>query len=272
MSVTLRLSAHGVTDIGRRRSVNEDSILCAYPSFLVADGMGGHEAGDRASAAAVAAFAPLAGRDDVDPEEVVDCVLSAHDAVRGLRSDAQRPAGTTLSGMVVTRQAGQAVWTILNVGDSRVYRLAAGTLEQLTVDHSAVQEHREAAAAGQLVSAVPPSKNVITRALGAEVSAADYWLLPVRTGDRLLVCSDGLTGELSDDDVSAALTLASDASAAAEALVQLAVARGGRDNVSVVVVDVEAGGVPPELDESTLSPEADWADTNTIEIPGRIRG
>lgn len=271
---TLLLDAAGFTDVGRKRSINEDNFLVEHPVYVVADGMGGHAAGERASAAIVEQFRQLCGRGQLDPAEVVDIVLAADDAVRDLKTSGERPAGSTLTGVVVVEQAGLACWMIMNVGDSRVYRLSDGVLEQLTVDHSTVQEMIDQGRLTPEQGLAHSGRNVITRAIGADYSAADYWLMPVTTGDRMLVCSDGLTRELDDAALLSLLREAPSAESAAQTLVRAAVQRGGRDNVTVVVVDALAGGLMVELDEPTLSPitEGEWADTQTIEMPERVDG
>jgi serine/threonine protein phosphatase PrpC len=269
----LQLSAAGATDVGRKRSVNEDSHVVAYPVFLVADGMGGHAAGDLASAAIAAQFQTLAGRGDIDPVDVVDSVLSANDAVRALTDGSDRGAGSTVSGFAVVVQAGTPRWMVFNVGDSRVYRLYDGLLEQLTVDHSAVQELIEQGRLTLEQSMTYSGRNVITRAIGAEDSAADYWLMPIVNGERLLACSDGLTRELNDAAIRAVLIGTATPEQAAQELVRRAVEYGGRDNVTAVVVDVIAGGAYPVDEEPTGSPAiGGWVDTQTIEMPDRVDG
>lgn len=269
----LDLRAAAATDVGRKRSVNEDSLVAEFPVFLVADGMGGHSAGDLASAAIASQFRTLCGRPDLDPIDVVDSVLSANDAVRALAETSERGAGSTVSGFAVVVQAGTERWMVFNVGDSRVYRLYDGVLEQLTVDHSAVQELIEQGRLTVEQSETYAGRNVITRAIGAEESAADYWLMPIVNGERMLACSDGLTRELDDEAIRAVLMGAATPQQAADELVRSAVEHGGRDNVTAVVVDVIAGGAQPEVDEPTGSPAmGGWADTQTVEMPERIDG
>lgn len=251
-SLSLSVGAH--TDIGRRRTVNEDAFLAQFPVFVVADGMGGHEAGDRASAAVVDAFRPLVGRDDLAPEEVVDAVAAAHRAVARIADGTTRGAGSTLSGIVAVRRHGDRRWLAVNIGDSRVYRLRANALQQVTLDHSIAQELVDAGELRREDMSGYRGRNVITRAVGDPGSEADYWLLPVVTGERLLICSDGLTGELADEALRAGLALGGGTAQTATTLVAQAVARGGRDNVTAVVVDVVAGGSGPEPDEITGTP------------------
>lgn len=247
----LALSAGALTDVGRRRSANEDSLLAEHPVYIVADGMGGHEAGDLASAAVVDAFRPLVGRDGLTPEDVVAAVITAHRSVHAIAQRTQRGAGSTLTGMVCVEQDGNLWWLVVNVGDSRVYRLLGNTLQQITVDHSVAQEMVER---GQLLRSEMSSfqgRNVITRAMGDVDSEAEYWLLPVVTGERLLICSDGLTGELPDETLRAGLALGGSTEQTVANLIAQANERGGRDNISAVVVDVLAGGMSPDADDVT---------------------
>jgi len=271
--VSLRFGSR--TDVGRKRAVNEDSILADSPVFIVADGMGGHEAGDRASAAVVAEFVLLAGRSELRPEDVAAAVDRAHAAVRAVADGTTKGAGSTLTGVVLVHHLERPHWLVLNVGDSRVYRMLNSELSQLTVDHSIAQELVDNGTMQQSEVATFAQRNVITRAVGAADSPADYWLLPVITGERLLVCSDGLTGELSDETIRAGLTLNGETQQTADILLGQALARGGRDNISVIVVDVVAGGTTVSEDPSTSSRVDTSDDTvdvrcdETAEVPGR---
>lgn len=238
----LRLRIGGATDVGAVRRVNEDSMLVHPPTVAVADGMGGHAHGDRASAAAVAALAAAlpAGRPPT-PEAVLAAVDAAAAAVRGLT--AHRPstiAGTTLAGLsFVETGAGQYRWLAFNVGDSRVYRVGPEGLVQVSVDHSVVQELIDAGRLRPAEAAEHPDRSVVTRALGgSERVAADVWMLPPAPRQRFLVCSDGLTRELADDRITRVL----EAPDAARALVRAAVRSGGGDNVTAIVVDSEIIG------------------------------
>jgi len=238
----LVLTAGAATDVGRRRRVNEDSMLCAYPAYVVADGMGGHDAGDVASAAAVRAFLPLVGRHDVTPEDVVGAVELAHAVVGDISGELSRGAGTTLVGLVIVVQGGEQCWMLVNVGDSRVYRLFDHELEQLTVDHSMVQELVDLGRLAPEEAATHSGRNVITRAIGTQGSPPDYWLMPIVTGERFLVCTDGLTGELDNREVGEELARVAAPQVTAERLVDAAVRAGGRDNVTALVVDVVVAG------------------------------
>jgi len=274
----LRISVGAASERGRRRAVNEDSCLAAHPVYLVADGMGGHDAGDRASAAAVAAFAPLVGRDDVAPDEVVRAVRGAHLAVAAIAERTRRGAGTTLSGVVAVDHGDARRWLVLNIGDSRVYRLLSNRLEQLTVDHSIVQSLADEGRLDRAELARHGGRHVITRAVGDERSDADYWLVPIVTGERLLVCSDGLAGALPHEALHAGLALGGATAPTARTLVGQAAERGSRDDVTAVVVDVLAGGVSPRADDVTggASPGTSFShamiDLDTVPGTRRRRG
>lgn len=229
------------TDVGIRRKINEDSMVTAHPVFLVADGMGGHEAGEVASAAALAAFTPLLGLQSVHVDEVVGALRAARQSVDALDGGPRGGAGTTLAGVLVSQHNGDGYWLIVNLGDSRTYRLADGVLEQISVDHSVVQELVDAGEMTEEEAVSAAGRNVITRALGAgSESDADFWMLPANLGDRMLVCSDGLSGELDAAAIGHVLTSVTDPQEAADRLVYEAIVHGGRDNVTAIVVDAVA--------------------------------
>ncbi|SDG43045.1 PP2C family protein-serine/threonine phosphatase [Microbacterium pygmaeum] len=231
--------AHGAaTDAGLRRRVNEDSFLAAAPLFLVADGMGGHQAGEVASAAVIEEFARLAGLPALTIEDVQLSLRHARRRVAELPLGDGAGAGTTLSGVVVASIEGEGYWLALNLGDSRTYRLSEDVLEQISVDHSVVQELIDSGELDEASAAIDTRRNVITRAIGGGSDAqADYWLIPADEGDRILICSDGLSGELDRAAIEAVLRAESDPQAAATRLVHEAMLRGGRDNITAIVVD-----------------------------------
>ncbi len=237
--------AVAVTHVGAVRELNEDSwAVVGEPLLLaaVADGMGGHEAGEVASAAAVDLLerrAPevLAPGTAHTPQELGALVHEANAAV--IEAGGGR-SGTTLTALACL-DVERGRWAIANVGDSRAYLRPVGApvLQQLTVDHSAVQMMVEAGELTPAEARVHPRRNVITRALGSShaltVDVAEVDLAP---GDRVLLCSDGLTGELLDEEVRAILDDAGSLSEAAERLVEAALWRGGRDNITVVLVEL----------------------------------
>ncbi len=226
------------TDVGTRRASNEDSYVAAVPVFAVADGMGGHEAGEVASAAATRALARLAGMPEVTAQDVQERLEAARARLQALPPTLGRSPGTTVAGVVLTEHEGAPHWLVLNLGDSRTYRLQGHVLEQLSVDHSEVQELVAQGHISPEEALHHSRRHVLTRSLGAASSlAVDYLLVPVGHGDRMLVCSDGLTGELDDTVIAGLLRSYPHPQDAADALVAAAVAAGGRDNVTAVVVD-----------------------------------
>lgn len=273
--ITVTVSA--ASDVGTVRAVNEDAILAEPPVFAVADGMGGHAFGDRASAAAVQAL-----RDEFDrPEPIVPArvlagIRRANAAVRALGSTSGRRrvmAGTTLTGvaLVVEHPDAPPRWMVFNLGDSRVYRWDPSAapqrrLERVSVDHSVVQELVDAGIIDEQQARTHPERNIVTRALGAaDEVEAEAWLLPAGRPQSFLLCSDGLTKELDDHRI-ADLISEGDPAAVVDRLLAAALAAGGRDNVSIVFVRSEyraAGAVSDSdaepVDEQTrdraLSPE-----------------
>jgi len=224
------------TDRGRYRRTNEDALLAEPPVFLVSDGMGGHAAGEVAAAIVVDEFRSRAGEVEVEADWVTRCIISAGRRIRdGVRG------GATVVGAAVVTHSGEPYWLAFNIGDSRVYRLAEGELTQISVDHSYVQELVDAGELSVADSRHHPQRNVITRAVGlAGDGDPDCWLIPGREGDRLLLCSDGVSGELDDAAMATLLSEHVHPQRAADALIRAAVSAGGRDNATAVVVDVLA--------------------------------
>lgn len=242
------------TDRGPVRRVNEDALLAHPPVFLVADGMGGHAAGALASRVAVEEFRTLTGRTSVTPDEVHEVFGRIGTALRR-RVPAGQSAGTTVAGVAVATLDGDAYWLVFNIGDSRVYRVGADGLEQVSVDHSVVQELVDRGMLAPEDAAGHPERFVITRAVGTDAAPEpDYWLIPALPGDRILVCSDGLTNELDDPAIERVLGTLDDPQEAAQHLVERAVAAGGHDNVTVVVVDV-GSAIPADLDTTSHLPD-----------------
>lgn len=239
--VGLSLSYGYGTDRGLRRELNEDSFIASDPVFAVADGMGGHEAGEIASGMCVRALAAMpqlaTGERSVTAAVLQQYLVRADNSIReatGAR------AGTTLTGAVVVEQMGMPYWLVLNIGDSRTYRLSQGQFAQVSVDHSEVQELVDAGEITPEQATVHPRRHVVTRALGTgDETEADYWLLPVEEGDRILVCSDGLNAELTDEHMFRILSTVGHPQDAVDALIQAALRNGGRDNVTVIVVDAK---------------------------------
>ncbi|MBN9192428.1 PP2C family serine/threonine-protein phosphatase [Microbacterium sp.] len=256
------------TDRGLRRRVNEDAYVAASPVFLVADGMGGHHAGEIASAAVIDEFAHLAGRPSVSIDELQAAFRRARRRVATLPEGAGAGAGTTLSGVAIADLEGDGYWLTMNVGDSRTYRMSGGILEQISIDHSVVQELIDRGELDAAQATRDARRNVITRAIGAGSDAEpDYWLIPAEEGDRILVCSDGLSGELTWERIDAVLREEAHPQAAATRLVHEAMLHGGRDNITALVVDalsVGAGdGRGTGRDTQPVHPDDDDVDGDT---------
>jgi len=243
----VEVSVGSATDRGYHRRVNEDSLLAVPHVYVVADGMGGHAAGDKASAILVEEMRALA-RGAVEAEDVSEVLEQANVRVRAL---ADGGAGTTVTAAIGVEHDGAPYWLVVNLGDSRTYRLSEGRLEQVSVDHSVVQELLDRGVLDAAGAKRHPQRHVITRAVGSpETLQPDYWLLPALDGDRLVLCSDGLTGEVEDDGIEAALLEHADPQKAADALVALALEGGGRDNVTVIVLDTHTHRGQPDLDDT----------------------
>ena len=235
------------TDVGRVREHNEDAAFARGSIFVVADGMGGHAAGEVASAIAASTLGELAERADLTVADVVAQVDVANRRIftTAVRNPQQWGMATTLTGVAVVldpdadADADQgSSWAVVNLGDSRVYRYAAGELAQVSVDHSEVQEMVDAGYLTDEEARVHPLRHTVTRSLGRDrLPVVDTWVLPVVAGERFVVCSDGLTNEVRDGEIAAVLAAGADVQATAQDLVDRAVAHGGRDNVTVIVVE-----------------------------------
>lgn len=259
----LALDYGAATHVGAVRELNEDAALAEPLLFAVADGMGGHAAGEVASALAVERLRQLAGRDSLESDDVVEALAGANaDILACARHDtARRGMGTTMTGLSVVVVGGSEHWLAFNIGDSRVYRLADGRMERLTVDHSEVEELLAAGRITVAEVATHPLRNVITRSLGTDPGPEpDVWIFPPAEGERFLLCSDGLPLEVDEPTMARMLDEAPDAQTAADRLVQAAVAAGGRDNVTAVVVRVlpRGGAASGDMDGST-APRSDLA-------------
>ena len=259
------VTSTGHSDRGAVRRVNEDSFVVAIPVFIVADGMGGHDHGDRASQAAAAVFASAfeSGK-PTTPADVLATVRLANEHVLAIGGADLRLSGTTLAGVALVQLGDALHWMAFNVGDSRVYVWDGRALSQLSVDHSAVQELVDAGLITRREADVHPERNIVTRALGADaVVDPDVWLLPAVGHQMFLLCSDGLTKELSDAEIARVIAFHDSESARHDAdhpfslperLVSAAIAAGGSDNVTVVVVDADFAP-QPHIDDSTSDRE-----------------
>jgi PPM family protein phosphatase len=248
--VGLRIAEHaGNTDVGRQRDTNEDALVMTPPLFAVADGMGGARAGEVASQLATEAFS--AGDSESAPPEqrLADTARDANRRIYELASqdESLRGMGTTLTAALV---ADREV-SIGHVGDSRAYRLRDGQLEQLTKDHSLVAELERSGQISPEAAEHHPQRSIITRALGPEPDVeVDTYTIPGRAGDVYLLCSDGLTSMVSDDEMGALIRGASSLSEAAEGLVRSANQSGGKDNITVVLFRLDEDEAAPEAGET----------------------
>lgn len=319
-----------VTDRGSVRPVNEDSILAVPPVYVVADGVGGGDAGDVASGIVIEEFARLIpdrpvpdppdrqesrGRPDspgrctasqtltstvagpivpivaIDPDQVRDALSAAHQRVRALHARNPHGTGSTAVGAVGVTVGNEPYWVVFNVGDSRLYRLVppewdgdprlpAGALSQpgdrpesdsrpalltqISVDHSHVQELLDAGLITSEQAEHHPGNNLVTRAVGSpDGSEPDFWMLPMVPGDRLLICSDGLTSEVGTEIMTEVVAARRPPRETAAELLRLTLDAGARDNVSVIVVDVSAGRVD-DADVTTDNAVTGPADETTV--------
>ncbi len=240
MTARAKQSWAALTDIGRVRTHNEDSVLAQPPLFVVADGLGGHEAGEVASSIAVETLRDHAPRRP-DSKALARAVRAANrEVIRAAREGYGRQGmGTTMTAAIVE---GSHV-AIAHVGDSRAYLLHAGELSRVTEDHSMVADMIRRGQLTDAESRVHPNRSVITRALGTDPNmVADPYEFDAEPGDRLLLCSDGLTSMLEDGAIGEALGAYRDPAIAARMLVDAANDAGGHDNVSVIVIDIEGEG------------------------------
>jgi serine/threonine protein phosphatase PrpC len=232
------------TDTGRQRNANEDSLFTDAPLFVVADGMGGAQAGEVASKAAAESFAgglPSAPPERVLAETIEGANRTIHDLAR--KDPSLAGMGTTITAAIVDLESQEVA--IGHVGDSRAYRFRNGTFEQLTRDHSLVEEMRRK---GQLTEAQAedhPQRSIITRALGPEPEVqVDLQTVPAQHGDVFLICSDGLTTMLDDEKIADILSRSTSLQSAVRALVDEANRAGGRDNITIVAFRLEDPAAP----------------------------
>ena len=261
----------GVTDAGGRPR-NEDSFLSLGPVHVVADGMGGHLAGAAASAAVVRAFRPLVDLATVTPAEVAEAVQRAQYEVESLGERVGGDSGSTMTGAIAVEHEGEPWWMVVNVGDSRVYALEGGSLRQVTVDHSHVQELVDAGRITPEQAETHPDRNLVTRAIGDNWPGFDGWLVRARPGLRLVAASDGLMKAISDARIGSIAALAGSAQDAATRLVEAALEARTSDNVTVVVADTLHARTPAD---ASPDPWPAWGedllDDDDTTIAGRAR-
>jgi PPM family protein phosphatase len=240
-----------MTDTGRQRRDNEDSMFARAPVFVVADGMGGAQAGEVASRMAVEAFEPDLGASGSAEERLAERISEANRRIYDLsRSHKEHEGmGTTVTAAYVD----DTDLAIAHVGDSRAYLFRHGELTRLTEDHSLVEELVRRGKLTEEQAAEHPQRSVITRALGPEATVdVDTWSYPVRDGDVLLLCSDGLTSMISQQQISEILATSSDLGQAGDRLIRAANEAGGRDNITVILFRLEEVGGPAQADDSTM--------------------
>jgi PPM family protein phosphatase len=241
----VNVSLGAQTDVGRTRETNEDGYLAEDPLYAVADGMGGHRAGEVASRMALEALAEV--EPDGGPHSLPERVKAANRVVHQRASEDKdlEGMGTTLTALVMDGSEAR----IAHVGDSRAYLLRDGELKMLTEDHTLV---RRMVTEGKLTTEEAerhPQRSILTRALGVDAEVdVDEMTVRLRGGDRLLLCTDGLTSMLGEDRIADILRSESDPQAAADALVEAANEAGGQDNITVVVLDLEGVSGSPGPD------------------------
>ncbi|WP_334147297.1 PP2C family protein-serine/threonine phosphatase [Microbacterium sp.] len=254
----LLLSWAGITDQGRRRDNNQDAFLAEYPLFVVADGMGGHAGGEIASQSTVTRLQGVVTDGAVTRPAIEQALERAVADIADHPETTDEGTGTTLTGVFLDLEAEQPQWVSLNIGDSRVYLLRDDRLVQVTTDHSVVQELIAAGKLSPEEAEGHPYSNVITRAVGAsELTPPDYLTIDVQAGDRFVICSDGLTKELTDYGIQHFLREHAEPGPAVDAMLAAALENGGRDNVTLIIVQVTDADA--DADDSS-SPDADTAE------------
>jgi len=242
-TVVLRYTSAALTDRGRKRPSNEDAFgfSVEHGIYVVCDGMGGAAAGEIASSIAVdEVLRQLSdGKGKPMPEQAEQAICAANEAIysRSQRNEKLSGMGTTLVALVVEERQ---VW-VLNVGDSRAYRLRNGRLEQLTLDHSLVEEQVRMGRMTPSEALRSPLRNMITRALGTQNTVTpDCFQLEAEPGDLFLLCSDGLTRELSDASIQSLVSGNLPLQQRCTRLVEAAKKAGGHDNITCILVQATA--------------------------------
>ncbi len=264
-----RLSWGSATHTGRVRQANEDAVLTTDGLFAVADGMGGHQAGEVASHLALDALADAF--EQPGTEVLVAAVERANLAVveRASTDPDLAGMGTTLCAMALVDLDGRDAIAVVNVGDSRLYLLSDGVLHQITEDHSLVATLQRQGRITADEAAVHPQRNILTRALGIDATVlVDSWEMVPVVGDRYLLCSDGLFNEVDESRIAAALRRLADPTEASQELIRLANEAAGRDNISCVIVDVldDDGRDPATAGDSRITSHRAPADPELLDI------
>ncbi len=248
--MNVALSVGAVSDAGVVRRSNEDSYLVKPPLFVVADGMGGHAAGEIASRLAVESFSGADLSDSSDTDAIKTAVAEANRLVFETATGSTMGMGTTCALLLV----GKGIAHVANVGDSRVYRVRDRELEQLSRDHTLAAEMVDQGLISP-TQALRDGGSAITRALGGAATVEpDATTLELLPGDRFVLCSDGLSSMVTNDVISTTLLDNADPQDAAQKLVDAAKAAGGDDNVTVIVVDVDIPPMPDAAAPDTAVP------------------
>jgi PPM family protein phosphatase len=266
----MRLVFAAATDVGRMRKNNEDSYLSAKPVAAVADGMGGHSAGEVASAIAIEELAALGDRGPWENEtaatdDLKQAILRANRRIREMAASDRKlnGMGTTL---VALLEDGDMVH-VANVGDSRGYLLRQGELSQVTVDHSLVQELVDDGRLSPEDAERHPQRSVITRALGIDPEVEfDLFTYKLQVGDRLLLCSDGLSDVVEPTQIRNVLLRVRSAQKAARQLIAVANEQGGPDNITVIVVDAVDEAAVQEVEDERTGDLADGSATGAMPL------
>ncbi len=242
------MRSYGLTDIGKRRKVNQDYLFfsdepvgCFPNLYIVADGMGGHKAGDKASSFAVTRFVELAKKAEKELPFLVMEKLLAEINREVYQMSAKEEEYTGMGTTFVAATVEDKVVYVMNVGDSRLYHFD-GTLKQVTMDHSLVEELVRAGELKRSESRHHPQKNIITKAVGVDKEIhPDFFMFDIAEGQRILLCSDGLSNMVDDERLAEFLSASDDLAAVARECVDEAVFYGGPDNISVLIAQCESG-------------------------------
>jgi len=262
--------AHAVSDVGLARSNNQDSGYSGRGLYVVADGMGGHAGGDVASAIAIRGLAALDRDYDSAPEAenaIRRGFVEAQEAIADMVAEHPELAGmgTTVSALALVGDLA----VIAHIGDSRIYRLRDGALEQMTSDHTFVQRLVETGRITPEEAAHHPRRSVLMRVLGDidQVPEVDSEIVETRPGDRWMLCSDGLSSYVSEADIRRALQSRPTPEAAAEQLLRDALGVGAPDNVTIVVVDIAADGAATAPSDGSRAPQTVGSAAGPVEFP-----
>ncbi len=243
------LKTFSITNIGKKRKLNQDYVYSSEQAvgrldnlFLVADGMGGHNAGDYASRVTVETMVEkIADSAEEVPERIFEeAIVSANTLVRSRAKEVPELEGMGTTVVAATFRGD--VLSVANVGDSRLYVVSGRKIQQITKDHSWVAEMVQRGGLKSDEARNHPKKNIITRAIGAEDSVkVDFFTVRLKEGDKILMCTDGLTNMLEDEEIRMILEGARDLVEQAGELVKAANENGGRDNISVILIDPMVG-------------------------------